>query len=255
VFISDRPVGQTAKEALIKSAKGNYQVPLLVEDCREKRDGVLRLKDFLDRLGGPIDVWLPLSSDFEAMLNTLGHNKLVEGMVGKADDSFEEAVKQGLQFLFGSRVIRYGQERLFEKLPDGVGFAQSDALILYDAKAYGKGYKFSQDSIRTFSDYVRKFNDRYSGYVGKVYAFVVISGDFADSEKALKSRDSELYASCQTRLVCLNAVQLAKLVNLIRDKISFRNAIDWKRILAATPLEEKELEAELKRIAKDKIVR
>lgn len=83
----------------------------------------------------------------------------------------------------------------------------------------------------------------------------MISGEFADSEGSLKSRDSELYASCQTKLVCLSAVELAKMVELLKAKTDFRNAIEWKRILASTILLGNEFQAELKRISKDRIVR
>jgi len=71
-------------------------------------------------LGGPIKTWLPLLKDFPVVLDQLGHLKLPKGMSGKPDNLFEESVKQALQFAFASRVIRYGQARRFENVPEMV---------------------------------------------------------------------------------------------------------------------------------------
>jgi hypothetical protein len=78
----------------------------------------------------------------------------VEGVSGRPDVLFEEYTHVALQFLLADRVIRYGQERRGEAVPDGIAFAQGQAILPYDAKAYAGGYEVSRDSVRQFGDYV-----------------------------------------------------------------------------------------------------
>ena len=188
-------------------------------------------------------------------MDELGHMKLPKGTIGKPDDLFEESIKQALQFAFGSRVIRYGQERRFENVPDGVSFPKQDLTVMYDAKAYNKGYSFSKDSIRAFSEYVNDFNNRYAHYVNPVYAFIVVSGHFKDSISALESRAGQLYAECSTKLVCVQASELAAACKAIEKRPTYRSSIDWRSILSSTILRSAKIEKELSRISKDKVLR
>ena len=75
---------------------------------------------FLNLFGGPIFGLSPLESDFGTQLNQLGQNKLPLGLEGKADDLFELYVRNAFEFIFGCKVIRYGQDRRFETRPDGI---------------------------------------------------------------------------------------------------------------------------------------
>src|SRR5690606_7771764 len=107
----------------------------------------VRWDEFLHRLGGPVDTWLPLEPDYEDRLQHLGANKLPNGLQGRVDDLYEQFVHAGLQFLLGDRVVRYGQSRRFETLPDGVYVPRTRVNVMYDAKAAKEGYKVDTDSI------------------------------------------------------------------------------------------------------------
>jgi hypothetical protein len=103
---------------------------------------------FLARCGGAVKSWLPLEPEFADHLGELGHNRRIAGLEGRPDDLFEEYAQAGLQFLLADRVVRYGQDRRFERLPDGIAFARNGLIILYDAKAYAAGYPVSTASVR-----------------------------------------------------------------------------------------------------------
>jgi hypothetical protein len=220
-------------DALVKVGRfERAAVVLLGEVERERRDiATLRIGKFLARLGGPVTALLPLDSAYPEHLQILGHNTLPDGLTGEADDRFEEYVHAGLQFLLHERVIRYGQERLFEIVPDGFVFGRSAPLMLYDAKAATNGYDVSRQSLRQFADYVRRFHAQYEQYTGRLHCFILVSGHF-NSDETLQERSNQLYAECNVPLCFLTACEMAEIVKLMADRPSFRQAIDWRAIFA-----------------------
>jgi hypothetical protein len=188
-------------------------------------------KDLLARLGGPVLALLPLEPEFPDRLRILGHNELPAGMNGKPDTLFEEYGHAGLQFILQDRVVRYGQERLFEALPDGLVAGHQSPLMLYDAKAAKSGYEITSTTIRQVADYVRTFHARYEGFTGRLFAFVLISGHF-QTEGSLEERSNQLYAECSVPLRTCTADALAKIIALLANRPSYRQAIDWKTIFS-----------------------
>jgi hypothetical protein len=184
---------------------------------------VLTHQTFLSRLGGPVSALLPLESTYAEHLVALGRNTLPSGLTGAADSLFEEYVHAGLQFLFHERVHRYGQERLFEALPDGLVPGKRAPLMLYDAKAARYGYDVTATTIRQFADYVNDFHPRYENYTG--------SGEF-QSPGTLQARSDELYATCNVPLRFITASELGAVIQLFAERPAFREAIDWKQIFA-----------------------
>src|SRR5690606_27184609 len=126
----------------------------------------------------------PLDPAFGEQLEQLARNNLPSGLVGRPDDLFEGHVRSGLEFLLGSPVIRYGQERRFESRPDGV--AVGTFFCLFDAKAYSKGYPIERESMRQFASYIGEFQDRYRPYGTRIRSFLVVSGKFPHREDTLK---------------------------------------------------------------------
>jgi hypothetical protein len=202
-------------------------------------------------LGGEVSSYLATSSDYGARIKLLGFNKLPRGLEGEPSEIFEQYVYEGLQFSLPGRVLRYGKERSFEPLPDGISFERNQPFILYDAKAYGKGYPMTIGSIRQFADYVDDFNERYSALIGRVYRFVVISGKFTGN---MQEKAAELYKKCKVGLSYLTANDLAKMTELIKDVPKFRSNINWFTIFSRENITAKLVEAEIKRVKKDGIV-
>ena len=221
--------------SLQKQAK-HEGTALVVVGAVESRDSslpVMTLDDFLGRLGGPVSALLPLEPAYPDQLRILGHNALPAGLVGKPDDLFEKYVHAGLQFVLQDRVVRYGQAHLFEAVPDGLSVGRRSPLMLYDAKAAADGYEITRDTIRQFSDYVRCFHERYEAYTGRVFCFLVVSGDFHAAE-TLEARSNQLYADCQVPLRFLPAAEMASIVSLLANRPTYRQSLDWKAVFSNT---------------------
>ncbi len=215
---------------------------------------VFNLDQFLDRLGGAIHSVLPLQPEYCAHLEVLGHNAVPDGLNGSADDLFEVYVHAGLQFMLSRRVIRYGQERRFEAVPDGVAFDHAAALILYDAKAARNGYDVDTTSARQFGDYVRRFDAAYERLLGRLSAFVVVSGSSANSDESLEGRARYFLAEYRCPLSFMTAREMGEIVKLLATQPLFRRSIDWKRVFSRAIVRVADVQAELDRLNRDGLV-
>lgn len=222
-------------QSLRRLAEQERAAPVVLGAAENSPTGipVMTIDNFLARLGGPVSALLPLEPDFPEQLRILGNNALPPGLAGKPDTIFEEYVHAGLQFLLQDRVVRYGQERRFEALPDGLVPGRRSPLMLYDAKAAAGGYHVTIATIRQFADYVRKFHDRYENYVDRLFSFLVISGQFS-SDETLQDRSDQLYAECGVRLAFMPADEMAAIIAILADRPVYRSAIDWKEIFSKT---------------------
>ncbi len=206
---------------------------IIVADDVDSDEHHISWPAFLARLGGPLRSWLPLEPEFATRLSELGHNRLPAGITGRPDNLFEEYVLAGLQFAVGNRVIRYGQDRRFERVPDGVAWAgDPPSFFIYDAKAAGTGFVVDVDAVRQFGDYVRRFNERYRLHTGRVQSFVVASGHFDMTNEACATRSDSLYAECGTRLSFLTAEELSKICALLNGSPTMRSSLPWGSLLA-----------------------
>jgi hypothetical protein len=214
---------------------------------------ILSVHEFLGRLGGPVPALIPLEREYPERLRVLGHNALPSGLAGKADTIFEQYVHAGLQFILQDRVLRYGQDRLFEALPDGLVAGHRSPLMLYDAKAAKYGYDVTVNSIRQFADYVRKFHSRYETFTGRLYAFLLISGDFA-AEGTLEERSAQLFSECGVPLRTVTSEEMSKIVALFAERPSYRQAVDWKNVFSKTVITEAVVEENLKARIQDGVI-
>ncbi|MDQ3817217.1 MAG: hypothetical protein M3362_05945 [Acidobacteriota bacterium] len=214
---------------------------------------IITLKDFEGRLGGLIPSFLPLQSSYAAQLTTLGLNKLPSGLSGTPDDLFEVYVHSGLQFILQDKVIRYGQDRRGEVVPDGLVLSRNSFHLLYDCKAAKDGYEISRNSIRQFADYVDNFHRRYESYMGRLHAFLVISGKFK-SDGTLEGRARELYAECKVPLVFLTATELGKIIALFADRPALRQSVDWPAIFSNVSVSVETVESSIKARERDKVI-
>lgn len=246
----ETPIIQT----LFNYCKINNSYPIYVNDhySVDKCDSYSEQK-FFEIFGGIVQSGLLLSSNLPEIFSELGHNDLPEGFNGKAEDILELYVCESLQFLTEKPTRRYGIERLFQELPDGVVIGK-DYLLLIDSKAYSEGFKFSSDDIKRFASYVNDFNKRYEQFFGKVFSFVVVSSEFRDSIKSISSRSEDLYNQSGCKLSCIKSGQLGKIVQHLQQTPEFRNSIDWRKIFSKTIIELKHVRKELSRIQKDKIL-
>lgn len=209
--------------------------------------------EFYDKLLTTIDPGIYLNKKLADILDNLGHNKVPQGLEGKADDLLEEYVKDCLQFILSGKGRRYGKDRSFESLPDGV-ILGNGLTLLFDGKAYKDGYAPTADDLKRFSSYVAGFNDKYKAFVPQVYSFIVVSGHFAVGEDALSDRSDEFYELCNTKLCFVAAKTLARLVELCLENASAKEAVNWKKVFAKPLTKEKILLEQFNLIKKDRII-
>jgi hypothetical protein len=210
---------------------------------------------FLARLGGPLRSWLPLEDTFNERLLKLGHNELPPGLTGTPNTLFEEYVLAGLQFMVGNRVIRYGQNRLFERVPDGVGFAgDPPSFFAYDAKAAEHGYVLDIDALRQFGEYVQTFNRRYRSHLGTIHSFLVVSGHFDMTAEAKQTRADEMYAAVATRLSFMTASAMGGICQLLRANPVYRSVLPWRDIFSRLDVEVEAVKRALEAVKRDQVI-
>ena len=212
------------------------------------------LSEFFALLGGEAKVDRILRADLKSTMIELGHNRLPAGFIGTADDLLEDYSKECFQFLLECPVRRYGQERKFEKRPDGLALGRRGMNFFYDSKAYGDRFHPTADDIRRFASYVDDFNNAYAAYVGRISTFIVISGSFSTDRNAILEKSNDLFAMCHTPLSFIAADDLAEMVQLSCSAGRARGAIDWKRVLVPGLVEISRLRSELSKVDKDRIV-
>lgn len=243
-----------AQVAAAKIAADHYHAQLILISSSDSKFPTVEWSRFINLFGGPVFSRTPLDPAFCSELIDLGHNRLPKGMSGKADDLFEAYVQSALEFILGSKVKRYGQERRFEARPDGIVLAEQGFSALYDAKAYSGGYDVTLDSIRQFKSYIDDFSRRYSSFLPRLNTFMVISGKFANQERSLIERSRDLSAECNVPLCCLTAVALAEIIQLLSTHPRVRHSINWARIFADPVVDPKRVQKEVRAIVRDGIV-
>ena len=240
-------------ESLNRVSKSYDSHPIYVNDYYTLKDvSSHSQKSFFDFFGGIINTGLTLIPDLPTILNELGHNRLPTLLSGDPEDLHELYVAECLQFILESPTRRYGQERSFESLPDGIVLGKG-FMILVDSKAYSNGFSFRADDIKRFTSYVDDFNNRYAQLFGRVFTFLVVSGSFTDSQKSIQGRSEELYRNCGCKISCLISKVLADIVQLLQQKPQIRTSINWKNIFINQQIEMKHVNQEIRRIQKDNI--
>lgn len=255
ILFSDETEETPLSETLITYSKSYNSTPLVVCDTEiTDKCKVYSKEKFFDFFTSFVNTGLILIPNLPEVLDTLGHNKVPNGLDGEADELLEVYSKECLQFILESPSKRFGQDRSFEHLPDGIVLAKQKFIILFDSKAYGNGFKFKSDDINRFAKYVENFNKRYSAIFGNVFSFLVISGKFLDSVKSISNRSDELYRQSNCKLSCITGEELGKIVQILKGNSAFSSAIIWKNILTELIIDTKIVEKEIKRIKKDNLI-
>ena len=242
-------------ESLDITSKELTSTPVIISnDLRSNSCKCYTVKSFEKLIGGIVNTGLILIPDICSIMDTLGHNNLPKGLEGEPDELLEIYVKECFQYMFYSPGRRFGSDRLFESLPDGVIIGKSQLIIQFDTKAYKDGFSFSADDIERFSKYIQEFNDKYSAFLGRIYKFIVVSGHFNDSEESIENRSLKLYEKCNTNLSVITADNLGKIIKFIHNNFEYRASINWKNILNSTFIIPKLFSSEIKKIKKDNII-
>jgi hypothetical protein len=253
--LCERPLESAAVTAIARHASQNTANTVVVGGGISGDSAHITWTRFLSAFGGPVNSWLPLDPTFKEHLVLLGHNQSIPGVNGRPDDLFEDYTEMALQFAFGDRVIRYGQARVGEALPDGLAFTRQDLILMYDAKAYQNGYQVTRDTIRQFADYVNAFHRKYEHYVGRLFAFLVVSGSFIGGDDSLIAQSNALYRECQVPLRFLTAEDLGATTQALAECPTVRGVLDWSDILSHTEISSAIVQRAIRTTLKDGLVR
>ncbi len=233
IVLADRNIEESHLEEFRNLANRESASLIIIGETEDRiPEPVYTFDRFISRFGGPVSSLVPLRTTFEDEITALGQNELPRGLSGYPNELFEEYVGAALQFMTGRLIIRYGKDRRFESVPDGIAIS-CRKYVLYDTKASKAGFKFEQETLRQFADYVEDFNKRYGTAHGTPYSFVCFSGLFRDSIESLHRRSQELYAKCSVPLACFDSRTVASICRLLSKIPKIRQAIDWERIFAS----------------------
>lgn len=240
--------------SLGKSANGFKALPIMVNDNWQTDKVKSYTKErFFDFFGGIVNTGLILIPNLPQILDELGHNKLPTGLTGAPEDLLELYASECLQYIFESPTRRYGSDRRFEKLPDGLVLCKGKFMILFDAKAYTNGFDFDSKTMNSLRSYVDLFTQKYSSYFGNIFTVIVVSGHFNDSQNALEGRADELYKLCNCKISTVTGIELGSIVQLLRNNPDIRGSINWKNIFANVIAKTKYVQQEIDKIHKDKL--
>lgn len=241
-------------ETLSKRAKTFLSTPVLVCD-NVKNDTVksYTYKEFFNFFGGIVNTGLISISNLPEVLDQLGHNKLPADLAGTPEDLLELYSAECLQYIFESPTRRYGSDRLFEKLPDGLVLSKNKFMVMFDAKAYSNGFDIGSPTINSLAHYVKDFNERYGIFFGSIFTVIIISGTFNDSTKSISSRSEELYGLCNCKISTVTAKELGVIVQSLRQHPELKVSINWKNVFVNAIVTKQHVETEIKRIQKDKV--
>lgn len=254
ILFSEDKTETAILQTLEKAAKGFNAQSILVNDhLLTDKFKCHTTKRFFDFFGGIVNTGLILIPNLSDILNELGHNKLPIGLTGDPEDLLELYSSECFQYIFESPTRRYGSDRLFEKLPDGLVLCKNHFMILFDAKAYKDGFEVDSKTINSLKFYVEDRGGNYSSYFGNIFTFIIVSGHFKDSATSLQNRSDELYKLCNCKISCINSKELGDIVQLLKSNPDIRSSIQWKEVFSKVVVETKYVQQEIKRIQKDKV--
>lgn len=258
VLFANNP-SKNVLEMLSRTAAENGAQSLIVttsvlEVLDQQNVPVLVPEKFFCLLGGEIRSALLTRDDLPEVFDALGHNRAYPGLTTSPDELLEDYVKEGLQFLLDSRAHRYGQERLFESLPDGLVLGRKGLNLYFDTKAYENGFHPTADDIKRFASYVTDFNQRYEGFVGRLHCFLVVSGHFNGGGNALETKASDFYSFCSTRLCHITGKDLGQIISNIQKRCRNRTAVNWRKVLSQLLIKPDSVMKEISRIEKDNVI-
>jgi hypothetical protein len=192
----------------------------------------LSWEEFTDAVGGVVPSWRALSASFPEILISLALNSLPEGMQGEPWRLFENAVADGLEFLFGRRVRRLGGGKRGRVLADMIAQTPDQRIILVDSKASSEPFSIGEPELRPLKDYVENQKRRQSGHQ-PVGAILLVAAEFAQDESRLIELSGAFLAEKQVPLTYMRVETLIFMLNHLAGRPDLRNGIRWSRIFCS----------------------
>ncbi len=247
IFEGDTPKEEHI-EHLKRSVPGRGRVLAIVAEAAGP--DWIAWDDFLESLGGAVPTWRALGPEYAEVLKTSSRNELPEGLTGEPWRIFEDAVGDGLEFVFGRRVLRLGNRRRGQKVGDQITQTPDQQVLLVDAKASRAPYDSGLPELRPLKEYVQLQRSRQRGQFPLASALVV-AREFAQSEAGLAELASDFLAEAKLPVAFLEVELLLKMIADLSEAPRIRNAINWSRIFTRGGLVARKIFSEELRNAKE----
>jgi hypothetical protein len=202
----------------------------LVLVASEAGTNTFSVEELLTRLGGPIPSWRALSLDYVDRLTALSRNTLPLGETGEAWRLFEEAVSDGLEFLFARRVKRLGGTKRGARVADCICHSGDDAVVLVDAKASASGFDAANENLRALKEYVAQQKRVQQGRQ-PLTSCLIVSSSFEQDPPRLQQTGLEFLAETGVPVSFLSSTVLGEMISLVTTHgVRQRSAIRWKQV-------------------------
>jgi hypothetical protein len=255
-ILADDRLTETQVDAAKIPANYSHAFPIIIgETFKGCEEQVIPWDRFESLFGGAIFSTWPTEPEFSDNLLKLGNGELPKDLIGKTDDLFEEYVRIALEFIFGTRVARYGQERAFEAKADGIILQNPGFYALYDAKSYKNGFEINLTEIQKLKSYVDDFDARYRAILTRLNSFILISGTFPQRKSTLENKSKTLISMCNVPLSCLSAETLVGITEIISENPRIRKSVNWARVFSEPVVKLSMVKQEFNSIAKDGIIK
>jgi hypothetical protein len=226
---TDEPVESDLTYARRAAQKENR---VLVLVARIAGQGWLGWDDFIDTLGGAVPTWRALGREYVDIITVAAKNKKPQELSGEAWQIFEDAVADGLEFIFGHRVKRFGGHRRGQKISDMITRTPDDKILIVDTKASEKAYSVGGPEVRPLTEYVKKQKIRQKGRLD-VSAALMVADQFEQDAERLQELSGEFLAETEIPLSFLEVSTLLGIIDALVNNPRARNIIRWAQIFCA----------------------
>ena len=192
----------------------------------------VRWDDFLEALGGAIPTWRALSDEYPDVLRVTSRNEIPVGLSGEAWQIFEDAVADGLEFIFGRRVRRLGGHRRGRNIGDMITQTSDRKILIVDAKASSHNYDVGWPELRPLAEYVKNQKIRQRGRL-ELSAAVLVANQFEQDSERLSELNGKFLSDTGIPLAFLEVETMLKIVEQMRHHPIVRNTLRWARIFCS----------------------
>ena len=211
-------------------AEGEGRVFLAV--ARGSGEEWLRWDDFLEALGGAIPTWRALSDEYSNILKTTSRNAVPPDLSGEAWQLFEDAVADGLEFIFGRRVRRLGGHKRGQKKTDMITQTPDRKILIIDSKASSGNYDVGWPELRPLAEYVKNQRIRQRGRL-EVSGAVLVANQFQQDRERLNELNREFISETSIPLTFLEVDTMLQIIRQMKQHPTMRNTIRWGRIFGS----------------------
>jgi hypothetical protein len=244
IAITDRPEFSANEIEVLRETAGRQSRSLAMISA-DGGEAQLTWREFFEELGGQVPSWRALAPFFEEWLISTSHNTLPAdntlpaGAEAEAWSLFEDLVADGLEFVFGRRVMQHGGRKRGQRLSDMIAAMPDQRLLVVDAKATESvdegGFDAAIHNLRPLGEYVKRQIRRQQD-PQQVFGALVVSSNFSQDLDRLREISTEFFSEHGRPVAFMTSDVLATAVNALRERSDIRNAVRWNHVFRGGPV-------------------